>query len=145
MDTSLPPRPADLRPDLYSLICAALANHDENQMQTLLATHGYNVPGSADRNALMERVLDEPAAFLARELGILERPDLLNGLFIAFEDGQPDEGIDYFIDAAAAKLIAQGARMAILARNLDGQPFGVPVPRIRAAFQGGRCQLDYKE
>jgi hypothetical protein len=132
-------RPAYLREDLYEQIVEEIGQTPISTAQNLLRNYGYAIEENASRNEVYEAVLDRPSRYLAHS-GILGRADLLEGLFIEFDDGELDDGHTYFINREAAEEIASGDPVIMLRSGREAAL--VPRERIEQAFRNG-CVIDY--
>lgn len=132
-------RPAYLREDLYKQIFEEVGRMSIYEAQNLLRNQGYVIDDNASQSQLFDAVLERPSRYLVNS-GILDRADLLAGLFLEFDDGGLDDGHTYLIDREAAEEIASGDRVIMLRSGKEAAL--VPRKRIERAFRNG-CVIDY--
>ena len=137
-------KPEYLSETLYREIITATENISENILLEKLEEYGYKVTANDLYETMLIKILDDPSAFLANEVGIFEDSTLLGNIVFAFNDGEQDSDVDYLIDERAAQEITEGTKYVTLRRVYDNKARRIQVTRIRHAFEN-HCEIDYVE
>lgn len=138
-------KPIYLHQDTWDFLLSRYREIPDENLHQALGELGYDIVPKDTRDKMLERVAEEPSAFLL-SVGLLDNPDQMESMILRLKiDDDRDISMDYLITPEAVQALKDNAEFVIL-DMIGGPAKDLAVTReVLAKNLSEHCEIDYLE
>ena len=138
-------KPIYFKNDVWDFLLSKFNNFSDDELRKILKLLKYKINSSDSRTKLLEKISDEPSAFLLH-IGILDNPDLMGNMILRIViDKKMNLEDEYIISDSVIEALKHGDEYIYLAR-LGDKENDLAITREAIAENLARhCEIDYLE